>query len=131
MTIQSGGLPLSRGSRLPRIFEQLELVDYALHSEGRFCTSTWPPWLVEGLFDPAECRERCTLAPTCGFFTIYGNGWCQLSIRCEKEAVAGDPSAVTYAKVKRAGPCTAALPEDGCLGPWVAMLGKPLAPRRE
>mmetsp|Transcript_87424 Transcript_87424/g.276184 ORF Transcript_87424/g.276184 Transcript_87424/m.276184 type:complete len:221 (+) Transcript_87424:72-734(+) len=134
-SIQLAGLPLGRGSELPRVFEAGAAdgagIDYEEHSRGRFCSSGGPPWLADDLFeDVLECMHRCTRAPICGYFTAYESGWCQLSIRCDQEATAGDPSAVTYAKVKRHGGCTRALPEEGCLGKWAAGMGKPLAPRR-
>merc|ERR1712038_1863795 len=42
--------------------------------------------------------SRCTSTPECSFFTVYNNGWCQLSTSCPREATAIDGTAITYEK---------------------------------
>ena len=73
--------------------------EYRPFSSGKFCNNGGKvPFLVEGLFEPEECIERCTAAHNCAFVTFYSNGWCQLGSKCVVEGEAGDASAATFAK---------------------------------
>lgn len=100
--------PIAGNASLPAAFEQL--------SVGRWCRDGSD--LLEGKLDDytdcdptsrlcqltKQCRARCAKRKTCRFYTTYASGFCQLSSRCEDEAVARDASARTFAKRGGAGP---------------------------
>ena len=46
-----------------------------------------------------KCADKCKRNARCNFYTTYVNGWCQLSSRCDDQAVAVDRSATTYKRV--------------------------------
>lgn len=134
LSFRNMGLPLTAGAEEPRAFGGImtqpgEYLIFDPVSSGRYCSNHGLPFLVEGLFEADECRERCTNAPNCGFFTYYENGWCQLSTRCSREDMAGDPSAVTFAKRIVPASCAFRPARAGCMGDWAAPLGKPLTPK--
>jgi len=124
-----------------RLYEDASLVHYTVHSRGRYCENRGIGFLAEADFGFEECRDRCTLAPTCAFWTIYETGWCQLNTRCKPEGVAGDAS-VTFMKVGWTAPITGGkhvlcrdvpdfiprtyAPPQECLGGWTGRLGAPL-----
>mmetsp|Transcript_20065 Transcript_20065/g.45287 ORF Transcript_20065/g.45287 Transcript_20065/m.45287 type:complete len:233 (+) Transcript_20065:102-800(+) len=126
------GLPIEMGWEVSRTFEDPSRIDYRVQSVGKYCNNNGLPFLVDDMFTVEECQMRCTLAPNCAFVTAYLNtDWCQLMSRCTQEDEAGEPSAVTFAKVVRkkddgTSVCQAGSGGADCLGEWVAEFGRPL-----
>lgn len=59
---------------------------------GQDCTDTGHCFMT------GKCRAKCRKRKHCKFYTTFGNGWCQLSTRCERRAKAGDARAMTFQK---------------------------------
>jgi len=55
--------------------------------------------IESSLFYGSRCREKCRKRRQCRFYTVFSNGWCQLSSRCGRTSRSGDPLTVTFGKM--------------------------------